>query len=123
MAYYCQSLGGQWNNVYRYGDLRSCSELWNDFFFCMRAKGTPAGKVKEDMIKEHYRGKLLAKYGPGKPSSEDVWQERKERVAPDEAFALPVEPPQVDDVELQKWEMARMERIRKGLKDEEAQNT
>lgn len=117
-AFYCQSLGGQWNYIYRYGTVRSCGEHWDDFFFCMRAKGTPAGKVKEDMIREHYRRKELAKYGPGKPNSEDVWQERTERVKPDEAFVMPVEAPRVSDSEYQQWEMERMERIRKGLREE-----
>lgn len=114
-AFYCQSLGGQWHHLYRYGSVRSCGEHWDDWFFCMRAKGTPPGKVKDDMIRDHYRRKLLAKYGPGKPSSEDVWRERPERVRPGEAFAAQAEAPQVSDAEYQKWEMERMERIRKGL--------
>lgn len=113
-AYYCQSLGGQWHHLYRYGSVRSCSEQWNDWFFCMRAKGTPPGKVKDDMIRDHYRRKLLAKYGPGKPSSEDVWRERPERVRPGEAFATQPEAAQVSDAEYQQWEMERLERIRKG---------
>lgn len=116
-AFYCQSLGGQWHHLYRYGSVRSCSEQWDDWFFCMRAKGTPPGRVKENMIRDHYRRKLLAKYGPGKPSSEDVWRERRERVPPGEAFATQVEAPQVSDAEYQKWEMERMERIRKGLSE------
>ncbi|KAF3766287.1 hypothetical protein M406DRAFT_19483, partial [Cryphonectria parasitica EP155] len=90
-AFYCQSLGGQWNNIYRYGTVRACTDLWDDLWFCMRVKGQAAGPVKEDLIREHYRAKLLARYGPGKPSSEDVWRERTERVAPGEAFSAPVE--------------------------------
>jgi hypothetical protein len=113
-AFYCQSLGGQWNNIYRYGGVRSCSENWDDFWFCMRVKGYRAGPVKDDMIREHYRKKHLAKYGPGKPSSEDVWRERRERVPPGTAFSEQVEPPMVSDTEYQKWEMERMEKIRKG---------
>lgn len=112
-AFYCQSLGGQWHHLYRYGSIRSCGEQWDDWFFCMRAKGTPPGKVKNDMIRDHYRRKLLAKYGPGKPSSEDVWRERRERVRPDEAFATQPEAAQVSDAEYQKWEMERIEMIRK----------
>lgn len=118
MAFYCQSFGGQWNAIYRYGEMRSCGELWDDFFFCMRQQGTPPGEVKENMVREHYRRKELAKYGPGRPSSEDVWRERKERVAPGEAFAGAAEPPRVSDAEYQKWEMERTERIRKGLSTE-----
>lgn len=113
-AFYCQSLGGQWNNIYRYGGVRSCSENWDDFWFCMRVKGYQAGPVKDNMIREHYRKKHLAKYGPGKPSSEDVWRERRERVPPGSAFSEQVEAPTVSDAEYQKWEMDRMERIRRG---------
>jgi Protein of unknown function (DUF3128) len=49
-AFYCQSLGGQFNNLYRYGGIRSCSENWKDFWFCMRTKSyTP--EQKESMWK------------------------------------------------------------------------
>lgn len=115
LAFYCQSLGGQWNAIYRHGTIRSCSEQWEDFWFCMRAKGAGDGPVKENMIRDHYREKLLRKYGNGKPNSEDVWKERRERVAPGEAFSVQVEAPKMSDAEFQKWEMERMERIRKGL--------
>lgn len=118
-AFYCQSLGGQWNAIYRYGSMRDCSETWGDFFFCMRQKGTPDGPVKENMIREHYRQKILDKYGPGKPSSEDVWAERKERVPPGTAFAAQSEAPAVGDAEYQRWEVERMARIRKGLPEGE----
>lgn len=37
-AFYCQSLGGQFMHVYRYGGMGSCSENWKDFWFCMRIK-------------------------------------------------------------------------------------
>lgn len=113
-AFYCQSLGGQWNNIYRYGGVRSCSDNWDDFWFCMRVKGYQPGPVKDNMIREHYRKRHLEKYGPGKPSSEDVWRERVERVPPGSAFSERVEAPTVSDAEFQKWEMERMEKIRKG---------
>lgn len=113
-AFYCQSLGGQWNNIYRYGGVRSCSENWDDFWFCMRVKGYQPGPVKDNMIREHYRKKHMTKYGPGKPSSEDVWRERRERVPPGSAFSEQVEAPTVSDAEYQKWEMERMEKIRNG---------
>jgi hypothetical protein len=49
-AFYCQSLGGQFNNLYRYGGIRSCSENWKDFWFCMRMKSyTP--EQKESMFR------------------------------------------------------------------------
>lgn len=111
-AFYCQSLGGQWNNIYRFGEVRPCSENWDDFWFCMRVKGYSEGKVKDDMIREHYRKKHLSKYGSGKPNSEDVWRERRERLPPGTAFAEPAEAPTVSDAEYQRWEMERMERIR-----------
>lgn len=113
-AFYCQSLGGQWNNIYRYGGVRSCSDNWDDFWFCMRVKGYQPGPVKDDMIREHYRKRHLAKYGPGKPSSEDVWRERRERVPPGTAFSEQVEAPTISDAEYQKWEMERMGKIRNG---------
>jgi hypothetical protein len=47
-AFYCQSLGGQFNNLYRYGGIRSCSQHWNDFWFCMRMKSYSA-EQKEGM--------------------------------------------------------------------------
>lgn len=121
LAYYCQSLGGQFTSLYRYGGMRSCSENWNDFWFCMRVKSYPAGEVKDNMIREHYRNKELAKYGPGKPSSEDVWRERRSRVKPGEALSSPLEEQQqpMSDAEFQKWEMERYERIRKELKEGE----
>lgn len=113
-AFYCQSLGGQWNNIYRYGAVRPCSENWDDFWFCMRVKGYSEGTVKDDMIREHYRKKHLSKYGSGKPNSEDVWKERRERLPPGTAFAEAAEAPTVSDAEYQRWEMERAERIRNG---------
>lgn len=122
LAYYCQSLGGQFTALYRYGGIRSCSENWNDFWFCMRVKSYPAGEVKENMIREHYRNKELAKYGPGKPSSEDIWRERRSRVRPGEALSMPIEeqPQSMSDAEFQKWEIERYERIRNEMKKGDA---
>ncbi|KAK2865293.1 hypothetical protein FQN49_003723 [Arthroderma sp. PD_2] len=76
-AYFCQSFGGQWVNVYRYGELRSCSEHWSDFWFCMRSKSLPDAE-REKAISDRYRRKSI-KYKTG-PSSEDVWDLRKEPV-------------------------------------------
>jgi hypothetical protein len=74
-AFFCQSFGGQWVNIYRYGELRSCSEHWNNFWLCMRTKAYPDEERKE-MIRDHYRKKTI-KYKTG-PSSEDVWEVRTE---------------------------------------------
>ncbi|CAO2655855.1 Nn.00g046580.m01.CDS01 [Neocucurbitaria sp. VM-36] len=75
-AFYCSSLGGHFNDIYRYGQLRSCSEHWNDFWFCMRTKNSYSGAdVKERMVQERYREKEeRLKAGP---NSEDVWERRR----------------------------------------------
>ena len=96
LAWSCNSLGGQFNSVYRYGEMRSCSEHWDDFWFCMRTKSY-TGELKESMIRAHYREKEHRKYGAGKPSSEDIWESRSERVPPGSAFAEKVELPALSD--------------------------
>ena len=89
MAWACQSPAGQWHAVYRHGGVRPCSELWDDFWFCMRVKGYSEGPLKEEAIREHYRKKEMDKYyKPDTPSSEDVWQSRTvdEVLAPGTVF-------------------------------------
>ncbi|KAH8600290.1 hypothetical protein B0O99DRAFT_610366, partial [Bisporella sp. PMI_857] len=85
-AFYCNSLGGQFNNLYRYGEARSCSEHWNDFWFCMRTRTWSAAE-KAEAIRGRYREKERVKYGDvrgedGKKvlgrSSEDVWKSRED---------------------------------------------
>ncbi|KAJ8114960.1 hypothetical protein OPT61_g3284 [Boeremia exigua] len=74
-AFYCSSLGGHFNDLYRYGQLRSCSDHWNDFWFCMRTKNSYSGaEVKERLIQERYAEKEKAL--KMKPNSEDVWRRR-----------------------------------------------
>jgi hypothetical protein len=75
-AFFCQSFGGQWVNVYRYGELRSCSEHWENFWLCMKARGINDDPTRKEMIRNHYRKKAV-KYKTG-PSSEDVWEVRME---------------------------------------------
>ncbi|KAJ4271620.1 hypothetical protein NW762_000325 [Fusarium torreyae] len=89
-AWACNSMGGQWNAVYRYGEMRSCSEHWDDFWFCMRTKGYSA-EQREKAIREHYRAKEFTKYGPGKPSSEDVWESREDKLPVGTTFNEPIE--------------------------------
>ncbi|CAM1504155.1 Fc.00g017460.m01.CDS01 [Cosmosporella sp. VM-42] len=89
-AWACNSMGGQWNAVYRYGEMRSCSEQWDDFWFCMRTKSY-SGEMREKAIRAHYRNKEFAKYGAGKPSSEDVWESREEKVTPGSVFTEKIE--------------------------------
>jgi hypothetical protein len=74
-AFFCQSFGGQWVNVYRYGNLRSCSEHWENFWLCMRSRGY-SDESRRETIRDHYRKKAV-KYKTG-PSSEDVWEVRTE---------------------------------------------
>jgi hypothetical protein len=76
-AIFCQSFGGQFVNVYRYGSFRSCSNHWQDFWLCMRTRQWEKGD-RERAIADHYRKKAI-KYKQG-PSSEDVWQIRTEPV-------------------------------------------
>lgn len=76
-ALFCQSFGGQFVNVYRYGTFRSCSNHWQDFWLCMRTRRWDQ-KVRESAIADHYRKKVI-KYKQG-PSSEDVWEMRTEPV-------------------------------------------
>ncbi|KAL5594033.1 hypothetical protein BROUX41_001085 [Berkeleyomyces rouxiae] len=90
MAFACQSLGGQWTSIYRTGEMRSCSELWSDFWFCMRHNGS-SGPVTENLIRGHYRRKEWDKYyAPGCRSSEDVWRSRDDRVPLHSTFKTPV---------------------------------
>lgn len=95
MAFSCNSLGGQWTAVYRTGGMRSCGELWSNFWFCMRHNGS-SGPVTENLIREHYRQREWEKYyAKDKKSSEDVWRGRDELVPLDTAFKTPV--PSFDD--------------------------
>ncbi|KAJ6783088.1 hypothetical protein PWT90_08614 [Aphanocladium album] len=115
MAWGCNSVGGQWNAVYRYGEMRSCSEKWDDFWFCMRHKSS-SGPVKEDLMRTHYRNKEHAKYyAPGKASSEDVWEARKTKVDPDTVFTESIDVPTMGDEEWRKMENDRRQKIRDGL--------
>ncbi|KIW18272.1 hypothetical protein PV08_02560 [Exophiala spinifera] len=76
-AMFCQSFGGQFVNIYRYGSFRSCSNHWDDFWLCMRTRNWDA-KDRAAAIQDHYRKKAM-KWRTG-PSSEDVWDVRTEPV-------------------------------------------
>lgn len=115
LAWQCNSLGGQWNAVYRYGSMRSCSEQWDDFWFCMRTKSY-SPEMRERAIKEHYRKKEHAKYGSGRPSSEDIWEARTTKLEPGTVFVESFDPPKdVDDDEWRRQESERRRKIRDGL--------
>jgi hypothetical protein len=77
-AFYCQSLGGKFNDIYRYGELRSCSDNWNAFWFCMRIKTLPDTE-RQERIKDFYQAKdELNKAEKG--NSELIWDIRTEPV-------------------------------------------
>lgn len=115
LAWSCNSVGGQWNAVYRHGEMRACSEQWDDFWFCMRTK-SHTGELKERAVKQHYRNKEHAKYyAPGKHSSEDIWEVRSELLPPQSAFIQPIDGPTIDDDEWRRQESDRRRGIRAGL--------
>ena len=77
-AFYCQSLGGKFNDIYRFGHLRDCSEQWGAFWFCMRTRTLP-DQDKQGMIAEYYAGrdeKRRREVG----NSESVWDLREKAV-------------------------------------------
>ncbi|KAI1461161.1 hypothetical protein F4805DRAFT_414937 [Annulohypoxylon moriforme] len=118
-AFHCNSLGGQWISVYRGGTVRSCSDHWDDFWFCMRTR-TMASPQREDEIRAHYRKREYAKYfAPGKASSTDVWEPRMEKVEPGSEFSEPLEMPDVDDDEWRREEIQRRREAREMLEREE----
>ncbi|KAI2611483.1 uncharacterized protein GGS25DRAFT_198205 [Hypoxylon fragiforme] len=116
-AYHCNSLGGQWLSLYRAGGMRSCSEKWDDFWFCMRARAY-SGPQKTEAIRAHYRAREWAKYhAPGKPSSTDIWEAREELVEPGSAFTEPLYTPDVPDEEWRVMEIERRRRIQEMLRE------
>ncbi|OQN99920.1 hypothetical protein B0A48_14125 [Cryoendolithus antarcticus] len=81
-AFYCQSAGGKFNDIYRYGSLQPCSEHWGAFWFCMRIR-TYKESDKQELIADYYRKReerRKEKFG----SSENVWEIRMKGV--DTAF-------------------------------------
>jgi hypothetical protein len=74
-----------------------------------------SGETKENAIREHYREKELRKYGGSKPSSEDVWESRDEKVEKGTAFMVPYVKDDLSDEEWQLFEMERRRAIRKEL--------
>ncbi|KAI1353263.1 hypothetical protein F5Y01DRAFT_64396 [Xylaria sp. FL0043] len=119
-AFHCNSLGGQWTAVYRAGTMRSCSEQWDDFWFCMRTRAY-SGAMKEEAIRDYYRQKELKKYGPGMPSSTDVWEPRTEKLPPGAAFQGRYVKPDISDEEWRRLEIERRRTIQRQLREEEEQ--
>lgn len=77
-AFYCQSVGGKFNDIYRYGQLRQCSEQWSAFWFCMRIRTLPDHQ-KAPQIRDHYM-KRDEERRKNFGNSEDVWEIRKTAV-------------------------------------------
>ncbi|KAI0539149.1 hypothetical protein GGR58DRAFT_465383 [Xylaria digitata] len=117
-AFHCNSLGGQWTSVFRSGGMRSCSEQWDDFWFCMRTRAY-SGTVKEEAIRDYYRQKEIKKYGPGMPNSTDVWEPRTEKLPPGSVFQGRYEKPDISDEEWRRQEIERRRMIQRMLKEEE----
>lgn len=115
LAWSCNSVGGQWNGVYRNGGMRSCSEQWNDFWFCMRTK-SQTGPVKDEMVRTHYRNKEHAKYyEEGKHNSEEVWEARTQKLPPGSAMSGGFVPPEMSDQEWREMESERRRKIREDM--------
>ncbi|KAI1362527.1 hypothetical protein F5Y08DRAFT_271731 [Xylaria arbuscula] len=117
-AFHCNSLGGQWTSVYRSGTVRSCSEQWDDFWFCMRTRAY-SGTMKEEAIKDYYRQKELKKYGPGMPNSTDIWEPRTEKLPPGTAFQGRYTKPDISDEEWRRLEIERRRMIQESLRQGE----
>ena len=77
-AFYCQSLGGKFNDIYRFGHLQSCSEQWGAFWFCMRTKSLPK-EEKERQIRDYYADREERRKQESR-NSESVWEIREKPV-------------------------------------------
>lgn len=77
-AFYCQSLGGKFNDIYRYGEFKSCSEQWGAFWFCMRTRtlDDDAKAAETTAFYADRDAKRKEKHG----SSEDIWDLRTRSV-------------------------------------------
>jgi hypothetical protein len=112
-AFYCNSFGGKFNDIYRYGSLKPCSEHWNKFWFCMRTRQWSKPQ-KEEAIREYYRKIERKKYAEA--SSEDVWKSRERKVPEEETFKVRVEAfPGENDREWNRMERENREMEKKRL--------
>lgn len=85
----------------------------------MRVKGYTSPS-KEEMIRAHYRAKEHAKYGDEKPSSQDIWEARKEKLPLGAAFSVPYNPPEETDEEFQQRQLEKFKRGRAEIERREA---
>ncbi|KAK0875597.1 hypothetical protein LTR87_010564 [Friedmanniomyces endolithicus] len=79
-AFYCQSLGGKFNSLYRYGRLEGCSEQWGAFWFCMRIRTMGQGEGKEAAVRGYYAEREARRRGERGAGSEEVWGVRTRAV-------------------------------------------
>ncbi|TKA45115.1 hypothetical protein B0A54_04211 [Friedmanniomyces endolithicus] len=79
-AFYCQSLGGKFNSLYRYGRLEGCSEQWGAFWFCMRIRTMGQGEGKEAAVRGYYAEREAKRRGERGAGSEEVWGVRTRMV-------------------------------------------
>lgn len=73
-AFYCNSLGGQFTNVYRYGGTRDCKPNWNEFWFCMKLKSQDEDSRRRKIRAWYIEKEAKVKMGP---NSEDIWDLRE----------------------------------------------
>ena len=74
-----------------------------------------ADPARAQAVRAHARLREREKYGPGRPSSEDVWQSRDELVAPGSFFSVPYDPPAITDNEWRKMEVEKRRQMRDEL--------
>ncbi|KAF2156024.1 hypothetical protein K461DRAFT_290986 [Myriangium duriaei CBS 260.36] len=83
-AFYCASLGGKFNDIYRFGSLQPCSEHWDAFWFCMRNRSISGDTSEEkgERIADYYEAREERERirRAGGRSSEDIWEIRTEPV-------------------------------------------
>jgi len=85
----------------------------------MRTRAYGSGPLKEEAIRDYYRQKELRKYGPGNPSSTDIWEPRTEKLPPGESFNGRYERPDVSDEEWRLQQIERRRMVHRMLREEE----
>jgi hypothetical protein len=78
--YACYSIGGQFRNLYRYGEMNNCKEKREKMKFCLFVK-LNGEEEKKRQIAEFYK-RDLAKKQSQHGSSENVWSRRREPLPP-----------------------------------------
>ncbi|KAL9103725.1 MAG: hypothetical protein Q9163_001275 [Psora crenata] len=77
-AFYCQSPGGQFMNIYRYGQLKDCRQHWKDFWWCMRTNRAWMEKEeREDRCRRRGWERDMRVRRRPEGCSEDIWRQRK----------------------------------------------